>query len=85
MGRSKASLRDASYRGAKRLGHGEGYKYAHDSEDGWVDQDYLGVDKIYYEPTEEGYEIRIKERLDRIREMRRQGREARKQGGDAGS
>ncbi len=39
-------LRDASYKGAKRLGHGQGYEYAHDGKDHFVAQDYLGVDKI---------------------------------------
>jgi putative ATPase len=60
-------LRDTHYRGAARLGHGEGYKYAHDYEGGFVDQSYLGVNKIYYEPTERGYEVTIREYLDRIR------------------
>jgi putative ATPase len=56
-------LRDASYRGAKRLGHGEGYKYAHDYEGHFVAQDYLGVAKRYYEPSEQGVEKKIKERV----------------------
>jgi len=38
-------LKDTHYRGSKRLGHGEGYKYAHDFAGGMVEQDYLGVDK----------------------------------------
>jgi putative ATPase len=53
-------LKDAHYLGAKRLGHGEGYKYPHDSAAGFVEQDYLGVDKIYYEPTDRGYEAEIR-------------------------
>ena len=57
-------LRDAHYRGAKKLGHGEGYKYAHDYEGGYVPQAYLPEGKIYYEPTENGLEKRVKERLD---------------------
>ncbi len=40
-------LRDGHYAGAERLGHGTGYQYAHDSADGWVSQDYLGVPKQY--------------------------------------
>jgi len=56
-------LRDASYKGAKRLGHGQGYEYAHDGQDHFVAQDYLGMDKIYYEPTEQGVEKKIKDRL----------------------
>src|SRR5258708_5108558 len=64
-------LRDAHYQGAKRLGHGEGYKYAHDFPGHFVAQDYLGSDKRYYEPTEQGLEKKIKERLDKWREMKK--------------
>ncbi len=60
-------LRDGHYRGAARLGHAEGYQYAHDHPGGFVEQDYLGVDKTYYLPTDRGYEARIAERLGRIR------------------
>ena len=60
-------LRDASYRGAKRLGHGEGYQYAHDHPGHFVVQDYLGADKRYYEPTEQGVEKKIKERVEKWR------------------
>ncbi len=62
-------LRDASYRGAKRLGHGEGYKYAHDYEGHFVPQDYLGASKRYYEPTDQGVEKKIKERVERWRAL----------------
>jgi putative ATPase len=64
-------LRDAHYKGAARLGHGEGYKYAHDYEGGHVEQDYLGVDAVYYEPTDRGREARFKERLDALRRAAR--------------
>lgn len=60
-------LRDASYKGAKRLGHGAGYQYAHDFPGHYVPQDYLGSDKRYYEPTEQGVEKKIKERLEKWR------------------
>ena len=60
-------LRDAHYKGAKRLGHGEGYKYAHDHPGHFVAQDYLGAEKRYYEPTEQGTEKKIKERLEQWR------------------
>ncbi len=60
-------LRDAHYTGAERLGHGEGYQYAHDGKDHFVAQDYLGADKIYYEPTEQGVEKKIKERVEKWR------------------
>lgn len=60
-------LRDAHYKGAARLGHGQGYQYAHEGHDHFVAQDYLGVDKIFYEPTEQGVEKKIKERVDKWR------------------
>lgn len=63
-------LRDSHYPGAKRLGHGEGYKYSHSYEGGYVVQDYLGVEKTYYEPTEHGYEAEIKRRLEALRARR---------------
>ena len=62
-------LRDAHYQGAKRLGHGEGYKYAHEGEGHFVPQDYLGADKRFYEPTEQGVEKKIKERLENWRKQ----------------
>ena len=71
-------LKGTGYAGAKRLGHGEGYQYAHDHEGHWVDQDYLGVDRTYYRPTTEGFESRIKERLDRLRAQRKRGDKGRK-------
>ncbi len=64
-------LRDASYKGAKRLGHGEGYKYAHSYEEGVAPQDYLGVDKTYYEPTEHGHEAKLKARLEHFKKLRK--------------
>ena len=60
-------LRDGTYAGAKRLGHGAGYQYAHDFEGHFVPQDYLGADKRYYEPTDQGVEKKIKERLEKWR------------------
>jgi putative ATPase len=63
-------LRDASYRGAQRLGHGAGYQYAHAGEGGWVDQDYLGVDRVYYEPTDRGREAEFQALLNDLRQRR---------------
>ncbi len=63
-------LRDSHYPGAKRLEHGKGYQYAHDAPEGWVDQDYLGVDRQYYEPVDRGFESEIRRRLEEIRERR---------------
>ena len=59
-------LRDSHYKGAQRLGHGEGYKYSHDYEGHFVAQDY-GTNKIYYEPGEQGAEKKIKERVEKWR------------------
>lgn len=64
-------LKDSHYSGAERLGHGEGYQYAHAAPEGWVDQDYLGVEKTYYEPVDRGYESEIRKRLQALRERRR--------------
>jgi putative ATPase len=60
-------LRDTHYAGAERLGHGKGYEYAHDHPGHFVAQDYLGADKHYYEPTEQGVEKKIKERVEKWR------------------
>lgn len=57
-------LRDTHYQGAKDLGHGEGYLYPHDFEGGFVPQRCLEGGRTYYEPTSNGLEARIKERLD---------------------
>jgi putative ATPase len=59
-------LRDAHYRGAAKLGHGEGYVYPHDDPTGWVAQNYRPAevaDDVYYEPSEHGREAVIAERL----------------------
>ena len=63
-------LRDGHYAGAKRLDQAKGYRYSHDSATGWVDQEYLGVEKTYYAPTERGYEQRISQFLKWIRQQR---------------
>lgn len=63
-------LRDRHYAGAKRLGHGDGYDYPHGHAEGWVAQDYLGVDARYYEPVERGFEAELKRRLDDFRARR---------------
>ena len=65
-----AHLRDAHYKGAKKLGHGTDYKYAHDYPDHYVKQQYL-PDEIknarFYEPGILGYEKTITEYLQKIR------------------
>ena len=75
-----AHLRDASYRGAARLGHGRGYRYPHDYAEGVVEQEYAPgpvAGRRYYQPSRHGAEARYAERSERIRAIL--GRE-----GDAG-
>ncbi|MBX3099860.1 MAG: replication-associated recombination protein A [Salinibacterium sp.] len=70
IGRVPKHLRDAHYPGAKRLGHGKGYKYAHDSDFGVLAQQYLpdelaGIE--YYAPTNNGNERDVSARLEKLR------------------
>ena len=67
-------LRDSHYAGAKRLGHGAGYEYAHDAPGGVAAQDYLGVEREYYRPVDRGYEADISRRLAIIRTVLRESR-----------
>jgi len=67
-------LRDAHYGGAKKLGHGQGYRYAHDDPRGVVGQQYApdGIDgRDYYRPTDRGQERDLGARLARLREILR--------------
>lgn len=67
-------LRDTSYRGAKKLGHGKGYKYPHDYPGHWVQQDYMPQSlkgKRYYEPSGMGAEAKILENHIRRDKARR--------------
>jgi len=64
-------LQDAHYKGAAKLGHGTGYKYAHDYPNHYVEQQYLPYElsgREFYSPTGNGYEVKIKEHMKRIRE-----------------
>jgi putative ATPase len=54
------------------LGHGEGYQYAHDAPEGVAAQDYLGVEREYYRPTDRGFERELGERLAAIRKRLRE-------------
>ncbi len=65
-------LRDRSYPGAARLGHGAGYQYPHDYPGAYVAQDYLGAARTYYNPTPRGYEARLRAWLDQRRQTRAQ-------------
>ena len=57
-------LRDAHYKGAEEMGHGEGYVYPHGEEGSFAVQDYVGVPKKYYFPVNSGYESKIVERIE---------------------
>lgn len=63
-------LQDAHYKGAAKLGHGQGYKYAHDYKNDYVKQQYLPYEltgKEFYKPKGNGYEAKIKEHMARIK------------------
>ncbi|MDP3789105.1 MAG: replication-associated recombination protein A [Candidatus Omnitrophota bacterium] len=62
-------LKDASYYGAEKLGHGEGYKYAHSYDKHYVKQEYTVKGKKYYFPTDIGYEKKIKEWLEVLKKF----------------
>jgi putative ATPase len=72
FGRVPKHLRDAHYAGAKKLGHGKGYKYPHDAELGVVQQQYL-PDELsgarYYQPTTHGNERDVGSRLEKLRRI----------------
>lgn len=70
-----AHLQDAHYKGAAKLGHGTGYKYAHDYPNHYVEQQYLPYEltcKKYYEPSWNGYEAKIREHMKRIKDEAKQ-------------
>ncbi|MCR4597653.1 MAG: replication-associated recombination protein A [Acetatifactor sp.] len=72
-------LQDAHYKGAAKLGHGTGYKYAHDYPNHYVEQQYLPYElngKEFYKPSGNGYEVKIKEHMKKIK------KEAKEKGGE---
>jgi putative ATPase len=74
IGAVPAHLRDTHYPGAGKVGHGEGYRYPHDFDDGIVAQRYAPdpvADRIYYEPSGHGQEARVAERAGRIKAILR--------------
>jgi len=76
FGRVPLHLRDAHYPGAKRLGHGKGYRYPHDADIGVVTQQYLPdelVGRTYYSPTQHGHERDLSARLEKLRRIVRGG------------
>ncbi len=71
-------LQDAHYKGAAKLGHGTGYKYAHDYPNHYVEQQYLPYElsgREFYRPSGNGYEQKIREHFKRIKSEAREGRE----------
>lgn len=70
-----AHLMDSHYKGSAKLGHGLGYKYAHDYPNHYVEQQYLPYEltgKKYYEPSWNGYEAKIREHMKRIKDEAKQ-------------
>ena len=63
-------LQDAHYKGAAKLGHGLDYKYAHNYPNNYVRQQYLPYElsgREFYKPSGNGYEVKIKEHMKRIK------------------
>ncbi len=60
-------LRDGHHAGMKQFGNGVGYDYSHNAPDAIAAQDYLGVERTYYEPTDRGFEAELAERVEAIR------------------
>ncbi|GFI03973.1 MAG: replication-associated recombination protein A [Lachnospiraceae bacterium] len=69
-------LQDAHYKGAAKLGHGTGYLYAHDYPNHYVKQQYLPYElsgREFYHPSGNGYEIKVKEHMKRIKNQKETG------------
>ncbi|MBA7693416.1 putative AAA domain-containing protein [subsurface metagenome] len=64
-------LRNAHYPGAAKLGRGAGYKYPHDYKGHYVKQEYVPEKRVYYEPSNSGYEREIRKRMEKIEKMAR--------------
>jgi putative ATPase len=87
VGQVPAHLRDAHYPGAKEIGHGSTYQYAHDAPFAIATQQYapdVVADATYYEPTTHGAEAAVKERWERVRRLVR-GEQTPPTGGPAGA
>ena len=72
VGPVPSHLRDAHYAGSKKIGHGKGYRYAHDEPFGIAEQQYapdVVADAEYYRPTSLGAEAALKERWQRVRRL----------------
>ncbi len=64
-------LRDGHYQGSKALGNGTGYADPHDHAGGWVEQEYVPADVVYYTPTDRGFEATVAKRMAEIARRRR--------------
>ena len=64
-----AHLKDTHYKGSARLGHGKDYKYAHDFEGHVVEQDYIAEKRTYYEPSDQGFELKVRERMEKWKRL----------------
>ncbi len=65
-------LKDSSYKGSKDMGHGLGYRYPHEYKENYINQQYLPDNmkyKVYYEPTDNGHEKIIKDRLNSLKNL----------------
>ena len=70
-----AHLQDAHYKSASKLGHGIGYKYAHDYPDNYVEQQYLPYElngKEFYRPSGNGYEVKIRDHMKKLKERNKE-------------
>ncbi len=62
-------LKDTHYKGAARLGHGKDYKYAHDFEGHVVAQEHMPERRKYYEPSDQGFEVKVRERMNQWKKL----------------
>ncbi|QSB03888.1 replication-associated recombination protein A [Natronoglycomyces albus] len=86
VGPVPAGIRDAHYQGAKKLGHGSGYRYPHNYPRGIVAQDYAPepvAGRDYYRPTTYGGEADLSDRVNKLRRIVRSGSGGAESGGDA--
>jgi putative ATPase len=61
------ALRDSSYSGSAKLGHGEGYQYSHASSTGYIEQEFLPETRNYYRPVDRGHEANIRRWLNELK------------------
>jgi len=64
-----AHLKDTHYKGSARLGHGKGYKYAHDFEGHVVQQEHIPEKRKYYDPSDQGFELKVRERMEKWKQL----------------